>query len=402
MNRWWGAGLFAGGLLAGWLVRGGGDAASVEEPAAKVERQRRDSSRKTVAHDARWQGLDQRLLTQNHEEREVFSKNLTAGDRLSALESLMRSAGPEGINYELRTVMDNILRDWAKEDFDGAWAGALGVDNPGLRRFMLSTLLENRINEDPDKALSLYLDQVAVDPAFSSNVPLRIVGLRAGQGADAFIDTLSKLPWSDNTMGTEMKFATGFDFRKVADAVAALANGHPGKNPQAFPTNFFEKWSSLDPEEAQTWWRQNGTLSYNSWGGLLSGVEKKLGATESAAWAARELEANPEKRETMLQGMDASREGFSTRLNLIADAMPDTAARDRLLSDAFASLRYSDPLERFGFAITGMSSPEARLEALRNFRAKAGYIIDTNVPDTQLQQWGITRQQMTEALRGEK
>ena len=156
MNRRWGAGLFAGGLLTGWVVRGDGVAATTAAPDAKAERQRREPSRKPVAHESKWHGLDERLLTQSHEERGVFSKNLTSGDG---------------------------------------------------------------------------------------------------------------------------------------------------------------------------------------------------------------------------------------------------AARDRFLSDVFAATRFSDPLERLSFLISGMSSPEARLDAMRNFTEKAGYHIETNVPDTRLQEWGISRQQLNESLR---
>jgi hypothetical protein len=296
-------------------------------------------------------------------------------------------------------VMESILRDWASADFDGAWASAVQVDHPGLRQFMLSTLLDTQIQKDPDKALALYLDQVSVDPNFSSRVPLSILGLRAGQGSDAFIDVLSRLPTGRNSIGTEMKFSADFDFRKVADAMATLKKGAPDRKPPAFATNFFEKWASRNPEEAQSWWKQNGSVEYNSWGGLLLGVEKTQGSQAAATWAANELESNPEKRSAMLEGLGSSTEGFAGRIDMIADAMPDGAARDRFLSDVFAAAHYSDPLERLAFVISGMSSAEARLDAMRNFTEKAGYFIETNVPDTQLKEWGISREQLNETLR---
>src|SRR5687768_14586783 len=110
MNRWWGVGLFAGGLLVGWLVRGSGDTATAAATfETKAERHRREPSRKPMMHEAKWQRLDERLLAQSHEERTAFSQNLSSEDRLLALEALMKSAGPEGINHELRSVMESIL-----------------------------------------------------------------------------------------------------------------------------------------------------------------------------------------------------------------------------------------------------------------------------------------------------
>ena len=319
-----------------------------------------------------------------------------------ALEALMASTGPEGVGYELKAVMESILRDWASEDFEGAWAAALDQSHPGLKRFMLSTLLDTQFANDPEKTFSLYLEQAAKDPAFPWNVPLKTMGLRAGEGADAYIEAFSKLPWGNFNVGTTMKFSVDFDFRKVADAVSTLGKASPDQITPVFASNFFETWAARNAEEAQAWWKQNGSVMLDNWGGILTGVEKSMGPQAAAEWAAHELQSNPEKRKEMLEGIIPSHEGSSHRINLIADSMPDVASRDAFLSDFFATTRHSDPLDRFSFVISGMSSPETRLDALRNFRETAGYIIDTNVPDTQLQEWGISRDQLNETLRPKK
>jgi hypothetical protein len=68
-------------------------------------------------------------------------------------------------------------------------------------------------------------------------------------------------------------------------------------------------------------------------------------------------------------------------------------AADRFLADMVTTSRYSEPMNTFGYALTQMSSPEARLETLQRLR-KADRLDAVKIPDAQLQQWGLTRQQV--------
>ena len=88
----------------------------------------------------------------------------------------------------------------------------------------------------------------------------------------------------------------------------------------------------------------------------------------------------------------------ASTINSIAQAMPDTTSRDRFLGDILTTSPYSDPMAEVGFTLNQMSTPAARLEALQQLRNN-NRLYPAKISDTQLQQWGLTRQQVEQAAQ---
>jgi hypothetical protein len=103
---------------------------------------------------------------------------------------------------------------------------------------------------------------------------------------------------------------------------------------------------------------------------------------------------------SLAQGISTRRRTF---IDSIAQAMPDAASRDRFLGDVMTASRPHDPAVDFNLALTQISSPAARLETLRqlvinsHLTGNNSHMRAANIPAAQLQQWGLTRQQVEQA-----
>ncbi len=73
--------------------------------------------------------------------------------------------------------------------------------------------------------------------------------------------------------------------------------------------------------------------------------------------------------------------------------MPDIAKRDRFLTDLVTTSKHAYPIDPFGYALTQISTPQARLETLQQLR-RINKLDAAKIPDAQLQQWGLSRLQV--------
>lgn len=406
MTPYWGIGLFAGGLLAGWVIRGGGDARVKEKTTAEAHAPRTPRQRNTSPREfpqaAKVREFMKKARDGNLAE---FYDGIPAKDRMRTFELMAMQVGPSK-GYGVENVMlDAYLQKWAEKDFEEVWSSATLCENDGLRRYMVNQLLESLARLEPDKAMDLYLERINAGDEVSASVPLWILTKRSGESADAFLDTFLKMPSS--AMGattTDMTFSENFDFGKVAEALAELKRENKEYRPAAFAGNFLQKWAEQDIDAAHSWWMANGDVShYPGWSGFIDGIERKSGSAEAAQWAAAQIQEGGKMRQKMIESIsNAQPELLVSRVAPIADAMPDTESKDRFYIDVMKFNQYGDLLERYDFAMNKMSSPEARLQAIEEIQTEK-YTDLTKIPDSTLQDWGITREQAMEAMkRGRK
>jgi hypothetical protein len=253
-----------------------------------------------------------------------------------------------------------------------------------------------------NRALALHVEMVTEYPLFHSSVPPNIFKQAASKDAASFLEVLGVLgelpcdPFAEN-IGELADFAVNFDFQQAADGLTALKTNRGGKSPPAFPTNFLSTWAARDADAAYAWFSKTERSPFETFGSFLDGIEKQGVPGSSSTWAANKLNEAGTVRDAMIRSLtEDGSDRLPTTINSIAQAMPDAASRDRFLGDVVTMSNLSEPVVTFSYALTQMSSTTARLETLQRL-GKGGDLFAVNIPDSLLQQWGLTRQQVEQA-----
>jgi hypothetical protein len=401
MKKPWAIGVaFASGALLGWGLRGGGREEIQKQEAAQFASKREDRPAKTP-HDAKWVNFGKQVGRFSEQEKQDFLKRLEPKDRFKALLAIASQAGPSGLHYQLHNMVASILHELARENWEETWEASLTVENDGTRRYLLQELLNLQADSNPERAFALYLGCVADDPMLSSSVPSKMAELKAREGTRAFLDFWAKFPAVDSGSRymTDATFAEDFDFRLVAEE---FERSKASERPFVLK-NFTSEWTKRDPEAVYDCLKRGG-LDSNEWNGLFVGLAERTGLGEASAWVAGKLEDPNEPREKIMGGIvRGMTDGFTRQLNSaqilsVAQALPDTESRDRFFTELVAHADYQ-PVERFAFAFKELSTPEARLNALKELHAKYPAIPDGSLPDSLLATWGVTRQQVDAVLK---
>lgn len=297
-------------------------------------------------------------------------------------------------------MVTKLLTKWGTEDFDTAWQWAQSCKPEAMQPFAVHHLLLDLSSRDPEKALTLYYQKRATSPAYESDVPVVLTKAAAGKGAIDFIKLLNQLSFDRFShtshgayRGISVEFAPDFDFRQVADATVELMGNHEREMPDRFPSNFIEEWGKRDLRAAEDWVAKNPELPFNEWSGLYEAAQEALGTKAAGAWMAAKLDSAAGHQKTeMLHNLI----NFSSVENIkaIAEAMPDVERRDRFLGDLVAASGGDFSENNTDTAIAMLSSPAARLAALRRMPRSNDWEPD----DAELERLGITRAQWNEIL----
>lgn len=400
MKARWALIFFAAGLGTGWLMFGGGMRESAGTAGNKVAApvvSKREARPVKAPYEAKFRNFAKELPSLSEEEMEAFKKSLAPGDRAAAIEAMLSQAGPYGLPPEIMAMTSEILKTWASEDFDGAWAWCQRIESDANRNFIAAELLDQLVGKDPDRALALHLEMAAGDSGFDSRILFELLRQVTTKDAASFLNFLGKLPFDYNDQSMPVEFAADFNFQQAADGIVALRKNQ--KAPiQILPNNLLSSWATRDADAAYAWFSKNGNLPRENFGNLLEGNEKQGTSGASYSWAADKLNEPGCRREEMIHALaDINSDENTNFIKGIAQAMPDTANRDRFLGDVLMMNHLANPADWFGYALTQMSSPSARLEILQRL-GKADRLVNAeNIPDALLQQWGITRQQVEQA-----
>jgi hypothetical protein len=403
MKKLWLLPVFACGTLVGWLARDGmpsqPKAVTSETQPTKTKRDRTtETSQNSYAQ--KWRALSRQSQAFTQEEREKFINQLPPEDRLKALEALMADAGPKGLSTKTLFLMTQILGEWAKTDFEGAWDDCAKCQSPGLRKFMQSELIDLLASKDPARALSSLQDLAAEDPAVDTKAIVTLARGEMGKNPEQLLALVTALPDARTFYSSGLTYPEDFDFEKLASGLADIEKKNPGKAMGFGPDNVLGAWADRDPEGAHAWWLKGEKFDYNGWGQILDSVEKRSTPESAAAWAVEKFEDPGAPREKMIRELSGGTSQAS-KINGIARAMPDIAAQDRFLSEV-VQVNWNGLDRNYGFALTGLSSPQARLETLRKLSADNHQPNIGGISDAQFQTWGITRTEVEQIFKANK
>jgi hypothetical protein len=381
--------IFVGSVALGWLARGG---ISPQNPpqaiqASQTRLEGKTASRQTsTAREAELLAFAKRLPTLNSVELEELNKNLTPQERGLLLETLLKEGNPSGLKGEGHSAIHGILWIWVNEDFEGAWTWSQQIANDASRRFMMGKILDYLGEKDLTRALALHLEMHAADPKFESDVPLIALEATTPKSASDFINLLNKIPLHGG--GTEdFVFAKDFDFQQAAVGTSELLKKQ-NQLPNEFPMNFIKAWGERDPDAAFAWLaseKHNNKFSFNE---LLEGIEKQGIPGAASTWAAGKIEESESSRKSVIDGMYHAQ---AAAINGIVKALPNTNSSDRFLTELLIA-KSKDRRVDLTPMLGGMSSPQARLEALSQVK-KQGYNLSNKITQNQYQAWGVTQQQ---------
>lgn len=387
--------VFACGAFVGWCSRGNGTTRLKEEisqtrPTKSTRPQER--TREKSAHDAKWVTFGKRADDLGFKEKETLLKELAPGDRVSALEALASTAGLNGLNYRVKSMMEDILERWADEDFDTAWNAAQREKDPELSGFMVKALLNQLVKKDEDRAFALHVDQLAADPDFTSGVPGKVLASKLKIGAEEYLAVLGKTKFGSGSSGTSVEFAENFDFRLAADGVAELMKDR--KSPANFPTNFYTEWAKKDPDAVFDWWATHNSPPFNDLDKIIKAVDGQTPGG-SAVWLAGKYQDSVSARPKIVEELSSgSPEEMVARVRNVAANLPDVATADSFLTEIVTLNNHSSATERYASIIASLSSPEVRLAAFQTMKEKHRMLDVGKISDEQLQQWQLNRSQL--------
>ncbi len=403
MKRKWILILFTFGLGICWLIWGNLLRLDLPESIQPVPRSRSSVSQiretRPIGHSSKWKVIAQRATEFDNKEAKTFVNELSPSDRISALEALAAQPGLDyGIDAQVVPLMEEIIENWSNEDFDSAWARALVTPHAGSRELMIQTLLSHLVETNPERALAIHLEQIAINPDFKSPVPCKMVNLSLNEGAASYLATLQQLPMVPHSSDITQKFAPDFDFQLAADGYAQFMIGAGDQQTPAFPRNFLCEWAKIDPEAAFAWWSRGISLPFNNISGIISGIEAGQGPGSSSEWVATKLMSPDAPREQMIREISSSFPNSLTEVSMIGNAIQDVHARDDFYTEILVFRNDNTPPKHYLWYITSLSSPEARLQVFRRLHEREMTLDLEKITIEKLQSWGITRQQLKQTL----
>jgi hypothetical protein len=393
----WISGVIVAGVATGWLIRGGATVVSPPPAEESITQSARRSASPTPRTQNKWQAFATQFSEISEKERAAFQKNIAPQDRGAAIEALLAQGGPVGFDRELGAMIDQLVSQWAEENFEAAWAWSRQLKGEGNQNFIASKLLDKLVMTDPERALSRYLEMVQTNPSFESKVPEKVLASAALKSAEDFLNFAGKFGHSWDT-GDSCEFAKDFNFQQVADGIAKLQGSDDRKLPVGFPQNFHEAWAEQDREAAFVNFTEGTFERLGGFYRFLKGLEKHNPPEAVWDWVAKKIQNSEVSSKAIRSGL---RNLNAVSFNGIIQALPDAASRDHFLMQIalegeIVSRRDDVP----SIAISAMSSAEVRLEAFSKMHQDdpggAYYCpLDiTKITDADLQAWQITRQQV--------
>jgi hypothetical protein len=388
----------ATGLTIGWLVRSGAAPLNSPPPDELRSYSERRHKEQTPAIRAteKWRTFATQFSTITEEERKAFKKNIALQDRSAAIEALVAQSGPDGFHPDLKKTIDELLDAWAEENFEAAWAWSKQLTGEGTQNFIAGKLLDKLVTTNRELALTHYLELTRTNPSFESKVPEKILAGAALRDADDFLNFAGKLGFS-GAPGGDCDFAKDFNFQQVADGVASLLGKEYDNYPVGFPSNFQEIWMLRDRDAAFANFAGGTLKRLSDFDNILETLEEHHKPEVIWDWVVKKIQESEVSSKAIRNGL-ANVPPAS--LNGIIQAFPDAASRDRFLTQVAVEGGVTHRADEVpSIAISAMSSPQVRLETLSKMhqeRVQSNYPYDiSTITESDLQAWGITRQQLT-------
>jgi len=291
--------LFAAGYLTARFESGRSSTAGIDSP-AKLPREKTSSS--TAARHAPPQDFHLRFMDAEYEEREKMMKDIDAADLPAYIELLLAQTTPEGLDYSLRSAIDDMMARMMKEDPKATVDWILGQPLQGNRDFLmekaiknkdaaewvgehfdsllgafksaerphelLKSLISTRVDTDPLDALRLAKEHLR-DEDGHFDFPGNLVNRCAEAGWSALFEYY-KDSWSADNSSSGWSwggnFPINFDFSSFASAWKAHEAGL--KIPDAggfyeYPGYVWKTWSERDPQAAYEFMKSGGSRTFD-------------------------------------------------------------------------------------------------------------------------------------------
>ncbi len=401
MKARWALLLFAAGVASGWVLRPDGLAKHMVEasrgPRATMSRQRLPQEDGRASFGKRIAGAESSGAMR-------IWKDLDRSERMEAMESMASAAriGDEKFQNRLGSMVHSLLKGWMDSDPEGLLAMVRSTSNQDLKDYLLRRILEHlQEKKDVEQALALEIEFLQEGGHFRTDVPRFALEAKLGEGAAAYLELMEKLPFMPGGGGgTPGRFPADFNFQQVADGVSDLIQARGGLKPPNFPLDFHTEWARRDRDAAYAWWANHPPLPYNDLNQILA-VTDEVSPGSSTTWIAAKLQDPDAPRDKIILGLGSGEErAVPGRVDAVAKAMPDTGSADALLTDFIVLNSTLDPRLRHSpaFALSSLSSPQARLDAVITLGKRGGSLPLDQFTDDQFKAWGTTREEMTNAF----
>lgn len=374
--------LFAGSLIAGWVVR---SATSRNEPPQSVQAPATRLRPKIARIPAKSARLGQ-FLTLTRQEQVNFCDHALPQDRAALVELLLHDGDPSGLVSESRIMIESMMEAWVEDNFTSAWAWCQQLTGVTQKRYIAGELLGILAEKDLTLALTLHLEMSAADPLFDSLIPDRALENAATKSASDFLDVLGKFPDHDSN-SIEAKFASDFDFQQAAEGVNALLRKQKQLPPE-FPYNFIETWGERDPDAAFDWLVSLGRESDcdADLDSLLEGLGKQGIPGATSTWVVGKIEESATSRSVIAQGLTNA---STALIQEIQKALPSSESSDRFMTELFLEQCNVRP-NNFSASLAAMSSPQVRVNAFLRAK-KEDHDLSQETNKLRYENYGITR-----------
>jgi hypothetical protein len=380
------------GLTLGWLAHGGATVVVPPTSVATLSRSARSRELRPIMTEKnnKWQNFAIQFPKTSEEEKRNFEQNIAPKDRKAAIEALLAQGGPQGFDNNMEDMIVHLLNLWGEENFEEVWIWGQQIKGQGTQNFVSGKLLNLLVSIDLDRAANLYFELSKTNHHIDCDVPQKILARAALINTEEFLKLAKKVPMSDFFYQANFVFAQDFNFRQVADTIARLRKNKDDQTlPMGFPENFSEVWIQRDHDKAFTGAVLTKFIEFPE---FLKELEEHDTTKAAWIWVADKIQESEVASKAICSDLHSL---HVVSFNGIVQALPDAASRDRFLIQVVQEHGIANEKgEMPSIAISAMSSPEVRLEAFSQMRKHEDQPDITKVTDLDLQNWGVTRQQI--------
>jgi hypothetical protein len=355
--------------------------------------------------DARIRSLADEIANRNRANRQD-KKTIVIADIPAVITHLLSLAGPSGLSWEARSEIDDMLANWAKEDFNSAFAWASAYPNRNAAKDFLEAIFKEHAKTDFDDTLKL-IHKLKDESGMKLDLGSELFEIASKRSVQDAFNALAASP-SDGSgfSGGSAEFPEGFDFKTFAELTSAHLKKE-GKSAYSafshFPTNVLEDWAKVDNSAALEFYLSNENMPFNDLG-EITGTFLNIAKPESTyPWLAEQY-ANLEGAQRSkfggeLDSVFPDEMGITPLVELV-QSLPNQTLRTEMISDMLkgfgGSVRGNDPM--YIDLLQLLPTPEERLNAIKT-NPSLLYPLG-KVSDEKIREFGITREQLNK-LTGE-
>lgn len=400
--------LFPLGILTGYFIprpQAVDHSATEKDTFASHDNPNRPRSTARPLEDARIRSLADEITNRNRSS-EQETKPIATADVPAVIAHLLSQAGPSGLSWQTRSEINDMLGNWAKEDFESAYSWASSYPNRNAARDFLEAILKEHAKTDFDGTLELIL-KLKNESGIKLDMGSELFAIASKRSVRDAFNALAASP-SDGSgfSGGPAEFPEGFDFKTFAELTAAHLKKEGTSAHSAFshfPTNVLSEWAKVDSTAALEFYLSNENMPFNNLG-EITGTFLNIAKPESTyPWLAEQY-ANLEGAQRSKFGGELDSvfpyEMGITPLVELVQSLPNQALRTEMISDMLegfgSSVRGNDPM--YIDLLQLLPTPEERLNAIK---ANPSLLYPlSKASDAKIRGYGITREQLDQLTGG--